>query len=72
MPDRTPITIPLDFPSSDEVWAFAQLLKRLDYATCVRFASKNVWYSGRAEADVMWSAVRDIQRQFSEAGFAPR
>ncbi len=40
--------------------------------TSVRFASKFVFYNGRAEADTMWTAVRMVQGQLAEAGFAPR
>ncbi len=72
MADKQPITIPIDFPSPDEAIALAQLIKRIDHGTIVRFASRSVWYSGRTEADVMWSAVCDLQRQLAEAGFAPR
>jgi hypothetical protein len=56
----------------DEAAALAQFVKRVDYDTCVRFASKFVFYSGRTGADTMWSAVRIIQNQLSEAGFSPR
>jgi hypothetical protein len=31
-----------------------------------------VTYHGRAEGDVMWSAVCMLQRQLADAGFAPR
>ncbi len=72
MAAKEPITIPIDFPSPDEAMALAQLVKRIDHGTVTRFASRSVWYSGRAEADVMWSAVCDLQRQLAEAGFAPR
>jgi hypothetical protein len=68
MPD---IIIPLELPR-DEALAFAQFLKRINYDTCCRFAAATVTYSGRFEGDVMWSAVCMLQRQFAEAGFAPR
>jgi hypothetical protein len=71
MPNQDIITIPLVLPF-DEAGALAQFVKRVDYETCNRFASKNVWYSGRAEGDVMWSAVCRLQRQLADAGFAPR
>ena len=63
--------IPLELPR-DEAAALAQFVKRVDYDTCVRFASKFVFYSGRTESDTMWSAVRMVQGQLAEAGFAPR
>jgi hypothetical protein len=72
MADQRPITIPLDFPSSDEVVALAQFVKRLDYETVVRFCDRKVLYGGRPEGDVAWSAICDVQRQLAEAGFAPR
>jgi hypothetical protein len=65
------ITIPFDLPR-DEWSAIAQFLKRIDYETCVRFASRFEHYGGRAECDVMWSAVCGLQRQLAEAGFSPR
>jgi hypothetical protein len=71
-PMPEPFTIPLDFPNSDYAVALAQLVKRLDYETVRRFADKNVTYGGHAECDVMWSALRGMEHQFAEAGFAPR
>ena len=66
------ITIPLDLPR-DEATAFAELLKRTSYDDCLRRSNRNKHYSdGRAEADVMWSALRLVEGQFAEAGFAPR
>jgi len=65
------ITVPLILPF-DEASALAQFVKRVDYETCNRFASKNVWYSGRAEGDVMWAALCILQRQLAVAGFNPR
>jgi hypothetical protein len=66
------ITIPLDLPR-DEAGAFAELLKRTSYDDCLRRSNRNKRYSdGRAEADVMWSALRLVESQFAEAGFAPR
>ena len=69
--DPKAITIPLELPP-DEAAALAQFVKRVDYDTCVRFASKFVFYSGRSEGDTMWSAIRIVQGQLAEAGFAPR
>jgi len=63
--------IPLELPR-EEAAALAQFVKRVDYDTCIRFASKFVFYTGRTEADTMWSAVRMVQGQLAEAGFAPR
>jgi hypothetical protein len=65
------ITIPFELPL-DEAAALAQFVKRVDYATCARFASPTTTYNGRAEGDVMWSAICTLQRQLAEAGFAPR
>jgi hypothetical protein len=65
------VIVSLHMPKG-EAMALAQLVKRLDFETVNRFANKSVWYHGHAEADVMWSAVRDIQRQLAEAGFNPR
>lgn len=65
------ITIPLELPP-EEATALAQLVKRVGYDDCIRFASKFVFYSGRTEADTMWSAVRMVQGRLAEAGFAPR
>jgi hypothetical protein len=41
-------------------------------AVAVRKASLFVFYSGRTEADVMWSALCILQRELAEAGFNPR
>lgn len=72
MADPTGITIPIDLPR-DEACAFAELLKRTSYEDCLRRSNRLKRYSdGREEADVMWSAVRMIENQFAEAGFAPR
>jgi len=71
MPNQDTITIPLILPF-DEAAALAQLIKRVDYDTCVRFASTFVFYSGRTERDTMWSAVCLVQRQLADAGFNPR
>ena len=71
MAEPSPIMIPLELPP-DETAALAQLVKRIDYGTCVRFASPTTTYGLRAEGDVMWSAVCMLQRQLAEAGFAPR
>jgi hypothetical protein len=64
-------TIPLELPP-DEARALAQLVKRIDYGTCARFASTTTKYGTRSESDVMWSAVCMLQRQLGEAGFDPR
>jgi hypothetical protein len=71
MAEPETITIPLRLPF-DETAALSQLVKRVDYSTCNRFASVTTTYSGRSEGDVMWSAVCMLQRQLAEAGFAPR
>jgi hypothetical protein len=65
------VTIPLILPF-DEAAALAQFVKRIDYDTCCRFASVCWTYGSRLEGDVMWSAIRLLQRQLAEAGFAPR
>ena len=66
------ITIPIDL-ARDEACAFAELLKRTSYEDCLRRSNRLKRYSdGREEADVMWSAVRIVENQFAEAGFAPR
>jgi hypothetical protein len=65
------ITIPLRLPSG-EATALAHLLKRIDYDTCVRFASLFDHYDGRAECDVMWSALGLLRAALAAVGFAPR
>ena len=71
MADPRAITIPLDLPR-DEADAFAQFLKRTTYDDCIRHSNRMRKYpDGRAELDVMWSAVKLIEHQFAEAGFAP-
>jgi hypothetical protein len=66
------ITIPIDLPR-DEARAFAELLKRTSYEDCLRRSNRLKRYSdGREEADVMWSALRLVESQFGETGFAPR
>jgi hypothetical protein len=66
------ITIPLDLPR-DEACAFGELLKRTSYEDCQRRSNRLKRYGdGREEADVMWSAVRLVENQFAEAGFASR
>jgi hypothetical protein len=52
--------------------ALAQLVKRIDYDTCNRFASVCYIYGARSEADVMWAAICLFQRELARAGFAPR
>jgi hypothetical protein len=65
-------TIPLKMPT-DEADAFARFLKRCTYTDCVARSSRVRKYAdGRDETDVMWSALRMVQDQFAEAGFAPR
>jgi hypothetical protein len=72
MADNQSITIPIDV-SRDEGMAFAELLKRTSYDDCLRRSNRNRFYGdGRAEVDVMWSALRRVEQQFAEAGFAPR
>jgi len=71
MAEPEAISIPLELPR-DEAAALAQFVKRVDYETCVRFASPTTTYDGRSEGDVMWSAICMLQRQIAEAGFAPR
>jgi hypothetical protein len=63
--------IPLELPR-EEAAAFSQFVKRVDYETCARLSSRFVFYSGRAECDVSWSALHMLRRQLAEAGFAPR
>ena len=71
MADRN-VSIPIDL-SRDEADAFARLLKRLNYTDCVARSNHVRKYAdGREEVDVMWSAVRSVEHQFAEAGFAPR
>jgi len=68
----TTIAIPLNLPP-DEADAFARLLKRTTYDDCARRSNRVRKYpDGRAELDVMWSAVQLVERQFAEAGFAQR
>jgi hypothetical protein len=71
MANQKAITIPFELPH-DEAAALAQFVKRVDYNTCTRFVNSTVTYNGRAEGDVMWSAICMLQRQLAEAGFAPR
>jgi hypothetical protein len=72
MANQEVITIPIDLPR-DEAHAFAELLKRTSYEDCLRRSNRLKRYSdGREEADVMWSAVRRVENQFTEAGLAPR
>jgi hypothetical protein len=56
----------------DELIALSQLVKRIDYDTCVRFTSRFDRYHGRDEGDVAWSAVNLLQRELAAAGFNPR
>lgn len=46
--------------------------RRTTYDDCARRSNRVRKYpDGRAELDVMWSAVKLIENQFAEAGFAP-
>ena len=65
------ITIPLRLPS-DEAMALAQLAKRVGYDDCARLSSRFDRYNGRAECDVMWSALNLLRAALAEVGFAPR
>jgi hypothetical protein len=71
MATREAITIPLCLPS-DEAMAFAQLAKRIGYDDSVRLSSRFDRYNGRAECDVMWSALNLLRTALAEIGFAPR
>jgi len=74
MADSKPtiVTIPLNLPTH-EANAFAQLLKRTTFNDCARHSNRVRRYpDGRPELEVMWSAVRLVENQFAEAGFAPR
>jgi hypothetical protein len=51
--------------------ALAQFCKRIHFETCVDHASAFVTYEGRAECDVIWSAVIRLRDALAEAGFAP-
>jgi len=68
-PDAT--TIPLRLPS-DEAMALAHLAKRLGYDDCIRLSSRFEGYNGRAECDVMWSALNLLRTALAEVGFAVR
>jgi len=52
--------------------ALAQLAKRVGYDDCVRLSSQFERYNGRAECDVMWSALNLLRAALAEVGFAPR
>jgi hypothetical protein len=61
------ITIPIDLPRA-EADAFGAMLKRLSYGDTERLSSRNHRYpDGRTEANVMWSALRSVERQFTPA-----
>jgi len=60
MAESEAITIPLRLPS-DEALALAQLAKRVGYEDCVRLSSRFDRYDGRAECDVMWSAMHMLR-----------
>jgi hypothetical protein len=42
-------------------YALSELAKRVDYDDCVRLSSRFVFYTGRSECDVMWSALHMLQ-----------
>ncbi|HMA72138.1 MAG TPA: hypothetical protein VKP67_11705 [Xanthobacteraceae bacterium] len=74
MADREPtiVTITLRLPQIEAI-AFSEFLKRTTYDDCLRHANRVRHYpDGRQELDVMWSAVRLVETQFAEQGFAPR
>jgi hypothetical protein len=74
MADRDPVrhvTIPLCLPEN-EAAALAQMTKRTGYDDCVRLSNRFERYNGRAECDVMWSAVGLLREALAEAGFSPR
>jgi hypothetical protein len=65
------ITIPLDLATRPTLLRISS--KRTTYDDCIRHSNRLRKYpDGRAELDVMWSAVKLIENQFAEAGFAPR
>ncbi len=67
------MTREITFRMGEAEWtAFAQLIKRIDYETCHRFAAVSVTYNGRCEGDVIWCAIYQIGRQLAAAGYAPR
>ena len=66
-----PITIPLRLPHG-EAMALARLCQRFHFETCVDFASAFVAYDGRAECDVIWSAVNVLRTALADAGFSPQ
>jgi hypothetical protein len=68
---QTTIPIPLSLPR-DEATALSELAKRVGYDDCVRLSSRFVFYTGRSECDVMWSALHILRAALAEAGFAPR
>ena len=71
MADSEAITIPLSLPFH-EATALSQLCKRVGYDDCVRLSSRFDRYNGRAECDVMWSALNLLRTALAEIGFAPR
>jgi hypothetical protein len=58
------ITIPLILPF-DEVQALAQLVKRIDYDTCARFAAVCWLYNGRSEGDVIVPCPNPTRRRIA-------
>jgi hypothetical protein len=71
MPNPDTITIPLILPF-DEAAALAQFVKRTTYDDVGQRTSTFVFYSGRTEHDVAWSAICLVQRQLADASFNPR
>ena len=65
------VTISLCLPEA-EARALAQMVKRMIPDDCVRLSNRFERYNGRAECDVMWSAVGLLRDALAEAGFAPR
>jgi hypothetical protein len=65
------ITIPLRL-ARGEAMALARLCQCIHVETCVDFASAFAAYGGRAEGDVIWSAVTSLRTALAKAGFAPR
>ena len=62
------IKIPLELPQ-EEAMALAILIKRLTYDQITKAVRKEQTYmSGRQPEDVIWSAVRMLGRQLTEAG----
>jgi hypothetical protein len=69
MTDTSTITIVMPLT---ELFALAELLKRITYDDCGRLSSRHASYNGRTEHDVIWSAVNMFRGELATAGFAPR